>query len=785
MTALDRKLARDLWRIKGMAVAIMFVIAAGAATFVMSFGTMHALEETRGAFYERQRFADIFATVTRAPDRILARVQSIPGVRWSQARIVKDVTLDIAGLGEPASGRLISLPGPTGLNGVVIRRGRAPAPGHPGEVVINEAFAGAHDFEAGDFFHATLNGKKRRLDIVGVALSPEYVYSIAPGALMPDDRRFGVVWMNRPALAAAFDLDGAFNDVSIILARGANTTDVLKRLDSVLERYGGVGAIERKDQTSHWFLSSDIDQLRTMATVLPTIFLGVSAFLLNTVISRLIATEREQIGLLKAFGYTNAAVGWHYLKLVLAISVSGVIVGALFGAWLGREITEIYTQFYRFPVLYYRFNVADAGIAAGVSILAAMLGVWNAISRAASIAPAVAMTPASPTLYTKGLIQRIGESRAFDTLTAMIVRQTLRRPIRTMLTVIGVALSFAVLLMSLHWLDAVEHIVVRTCEHAQKYDVRVTFAEARSRRAAHALARLPGVQAVEPYRATPVRYRFGRRERREVLVGAVAEPRLDVVLDAHDTPVALAENGLTMSTKLAELLGAKLGDVVTIEVLEGRRPVLRAPITSMFETYLGTPSYMRLSTLNGLMREGPRISGAYILADSAYFDPLNRALKNTPMVAGAAFRSAIINSFRETLADTINFMVGFYILFAGTLAFGVTYNSARISLSERGRELASLRVLGFSTLEISYVLLGELALLTLVALPVGGAFGMGLSWIMTQLFETDLYRIPLYIEPSTIGVTTVVILGAYIFSAAAIWGRIGALDLIGVLKTRE
>jgi putative ABC transport system permease protein len=570
MAALDRKLVRDLWRIKGMAAAIAFVIAAGVATFVMSFGAMHALEESRNAFYERYRFGDIFATVTRAPERILARIQTIPGVRWSQTRIVKDVTLDIAGLGQPAAGRLVSLPDPTGLNGVIIRRGRAPASRHAGEVVISEAFADANGFAPGDYFHATLNGKKRRLDIVGVGLSPEYVYSIAPGALMPDDRRFGVVWMNRASLAAAFDLDGAFSSVSLILARGANAAAVLKQLDKRLERYGGVGAIERKDQPSHWFLSSDIDQLRTMATVIPGIFLSVSAFLLNMVVSRLVATEREQVGLLKAFGYTNASVGWHYLKLVFAITIAGVCLGALFGAWLGREITEIYTQFYRFPTLNYRFSLADVGIAAGICILAAVLGVWNAISRAVGITPAQAMTPAPPTLYTQGLIQRIGEARMFDTLTAMIVRHVLRRPVRTSLTICGVALSFAVLLMSLHWLDAVEHIVVRTFEHAQKYDVRVTFTDARSSRAAHDLARLPGVRAVEPFRATPVRYRFGTRERREALMGVIDKPRLDSLLDRDGEPVVISGHGITMSTKLAELLGVKLGDIVTVNVLEPR-----------------------------------------------------------------------------------------------------------------------------------------------------------------------------------------------------------------------
>jgi putative ABC transport system permease protein len=785
MAVLDRKLVRDLRRMKGMAAAIAFVIAAGVATFVMSFGTVHALDETRRAFYERHHFADVFAGVTRAPERILAAIQAIPGVQRAQSRIVKDVFLDIDGLSEPASGRLISAPAPGGLNGVIIRRGRLPEPGRVGEVAISEAFADANGFEPGDGFKATMNGRKRRLTIVGIVLSPEYVYSIAPGALMPDDRRFGVIWMNRASLAAAFDLDGAFNDVSLTLSRHGRVKAVLTHLDEILKPYGGVGAIARKDQSSHWFLSSEIDQLRTMATVLPTIFLAVSAFLLNMVVSRLVATEREQIGLLMAFGYANSAIAAHYLKFVLSIVLIGVILGAAMGVWLGRSVTDVYTQFYRFPALDYHLNLVDIGIAALVSSAAGVLGVWNAIHRAVTISPATAMIPAAPLMYRQGFLQRLGASRIFDTLTAMIVRQMLRRPIRAGLTVTGVALAFAVLMMTLHWLDAIEHIIQTTFEHAKRYDVQVSFVEPQSSRAAHQLARLPGVQAVEPFRATPVRYRFGRAERRDALMGVVDAPRLDLALDSNDAPVRISETGLTVSSKLASLLGAKLGDVLTVEILEGRRPVLREPITKIFESYLGTPSFMRLPALNAALREGPRISGAYILADPRYEDALNAKLKNTPMVAGVSFRAAIIRSFRDTLAETINFMVGFYIVFAGTLAFGVTYNSARISLSERGRELASLRVLGFSKLEISYVLLGELTLLTLAALPFGAVLGLGLSWMMTHLFETDLYRIPLYFERSTIGVTAIVIVAALGLSAASVWRRIEELDLIAVLKTRE
>lgn len=787
MNPLNRKLLRDLWHVRGLIIAVALVISAGIATFVMSLSTLRALEETRDVYYERYRFADVFAFARRAPERLVPRLADIPGVKAVDTRIVRDVTLDVAGFGEPVIGRLISIPesGRIGLNDILIRQGRSVAQGRPDEAVISEAFAEAHRLRPGDRFHATINGKKRHLDIVGVALSPEYVYSIAPGAMMPDDKRYGIIWMGREALAAAFDMDGAFNDLTVSLLRNASPETVLQRIDTVLAPYGGTGAFLRKDQTSNWFLSSEIEQLGTMATLMPSIFLAVSAFLLNMVVSRLIATEREQIGLLKAFGYTDAAIGWHYTKFVLAMVALGVLLGCAAGAWLGSLMTEMYTQFYRFPYLYFRLDAAVFAGTVSISLIAALVGSAGAVRRATALSPAQAMAPPAPTSYHRGFLHRLRFLGALDQPTRMILRHILRWPMRAALSVIGIALAFSVLLSSMYWIDAIERIIDVQYSQVQRDDMNIGLTDPQPTRILHELARLPGVMAVEPYRTVPVRLKFGHSSRREALTGLPAMPELGRVLDARDTPVALPPEGLLLSDTLAKLLGATAGDMVTVEVLEGRRPVRVVPVTAVFTTYLGTPAYMRLDALNRMMREAPSVSGARLLADPDRQQNLDAALKDLPKVASVSRREAAIAAFRSTLGETMFIMVGFYIMFSCLLAFGVVYNSVRISLSERGRELASLRVLGLTRFEISYILLGELAVLTFLALPAGCAIGYALCYFMSTVFETELYRIPFHVERDSFGIAAAVIVGAVALSGLFVRRRIDTLDLIAVLKTRE
>lgn len=787
LSPLNKKLVRDLWHIKGQALAIALVIGCGVAMFVMAIGMMRSLDVTRAAYYERYRFADIFAPVKRAPDYLSDRIEALPGVRTAESRISASAILDIPAMNEPVTARFHSLPfiDEPKLNAVVLRSGRMPRPERAEEILVSEAFANAHRLHPGDHISAILKGTKYKLRITGLALSPEYVYAIAPGQLIPDNRRFGVIWMGREHLAAAYDLDGAFNEMLLQLDRGALAEDVINRLDLILERYGGTGAYERKDQISDKFLSNELDQLKTMTGILPPIFLGVAAFLLHVVLSRLIETEREQIGLLKAFGYATPVIIWHYIKMVLILSGLGIAMGFAAGAWLGRGLAGIYTEFFVFPFLYFDAGSDVYALAALISLSAALIATSSAALSAARLHPAAAMRPPTPMDFGGRLSRILGTLKRLDGPTRMIARHILHRPLRAGLTILGMALALGLRIGSESSNDNVERMISLTFDYAERADATITLSEPRESAVIHNISALPSVRHVQPFRSVAAILRNGPYERRQGITGVVEGGELSRLIDQNDRAVDPSPFGLLLSRQLADLLHVKVGEEIEVNVREGKRPTVRIRVTGLVDAYLGTPAYMRMGALNRLMEEGRVVSGAYILSDKLHDDALFDTLKNTPVLASLSLRDAALRTFRDTMAENLGIMTLFNTIFASLIVVGVIYNNARISLSEKARDLASLRVLGFSRGEVSFILLGELGVLTLLSLPLGIAFGMALSWYMVTSFSSDLFILPYSLSNATIAKGVITVLAAALASALIVRRRIDHLDLIRVLKTRE
>lgn len=788
VSALNRKLLRDLRGQWGQAAAIALVLACGVAAFVMAVNTLGSLRRTQQGYYEQYRFAHVFAHLKRAPDSLAGRVADIPGVAQVQTRIVMPATLDVPGMVEPASARLISVPDRPApmLNGLFLRKGRYIEAGNRGEVLISEGFAQAHHLEPGDTVFAILNRRKQTLRVVGVALSPEYVYQLGPGQILPDDRRFGVFWMGHTDLAGVFDMKGAFNDLTLTLTPEASEPEVIRRLDALTERYGGLGAYGRSDQQSHEFLDNELKELRGMALVVPSIFLGVAAFLLNVVISRTVGTQREQIAALKAFGYTRWEVMLHYLKFVAVIVLAGVAVGVVTGAWLGRGMTEIYTAFFRFPVFDFQLDPLVVALAVGISVGAGVLGTFAAVRRAAALPPAEAMKPEPPATYSRTLVERLGLHRVLSPAMRMMVRHIERRKLKTALTAIGIALAVAVVILGSFGKDAIDHVMVAQFSVAQRQDVTVGFVEPTSRAALYELEHLPGVVRVEPMRTVAVRLRSAHRSRRVGLIGVRADASLVRVMDVHTSPVPVPPDGLVLSKKLAELLEVLPGDNLEVEVLEEDRPVRSAVVAGLVDDFAGTTAYMDLAAVNQLMREGDVVTGAHLLADPARRTELYTAVKNTPRVSGVVIKRDVVDSYQKTIGENILKMRLFNVIFAGVIAFGVVYNSARIALAERSRELATLRVLGFTRGEIAQILLGELTLLTLTAIPLGLICGYGLAFVLIKaVYDTELFRLPLVVSDWTFGFAASITLVAGVVSGVVVGRRLGELDMVAALKSRE
>ena len=787
MRALDRKLWRDLWKLRGVVLAISLVLVGGVATFIMSLATYDSLLLTRNTYFRGQHFAEVFASLKRAPETLAERVRDIPGVARVATRVVAAVSVDIPGFQDPASGRLISVPdqGEPLLNGVYLRRGRMVDSRRDDEVLVSESFAEAHGFRAGDGFHAIINGRRKKLTVVGIVLSPEYMYEIQPGAAFPDYERYGVMWMARTPLAAAYDMKGAFNDVSLTLTAGTHPEAVIARLDELLDRYGGQGAYARADQLSNKFLNEELHQMQTMATVFPAIFLGVAAFLLNVVVSRLIATEREEVGILKAFGYGNMEIGLHYVKLVLMIVLVGTAGGVAGGIWLGRLLSGEYADLFQFPYLHFVLRPAVIVSAALVASAAALAGTLHAVSRAVSLPPVEAMRGEDPPVYRPTVFERLGLQRWLAQPTRMIVRHIERRPWKALLTVAGMAAACGIVMVSNFQEDAIRYMVDVQYKMAANEDLSVHLIEPASSRALYSLRSVEGVEQVEGFRIAPARLRFGHRSYRAALEGVEAEGELRRLLDAGLRPIELPPRGLVMTDYLADMLHMQPGQVLRVEILEGARPVLEVPLVGTTREYLGVSAYLRREELNRLLQEGDVISGAHLATDARRKPDVYAQLKNMPKVAGVVIQEAAIAQFYETMEQTILFFTMVAAGLGAVIAFGVVYNSARIALSERGRELASLRVLGFSVGEIAYILLGELVLLTLISLPFGFAFGRVLCAYLASQFDSDLYRVPAVLEPEAYSFTALVIILSTVVSGFLIWRRLRRLDLIAVLKTRE
>ncbi len=787
--ALDRKLLRDLWRLKGQVVSIALVIASGIALLVMALSTHEALQVTSEAYYERYRFGHVFATVKRAPLHVGDRIKALDGVQSTQLRISMQAVLDVKEFPEPLMGRLVSIPEgqqPT-LNRLLLRSGRLVEAGRPDEVVINESFAKAHGLTLGDTIQAIINDNKRKLRIVGTAMSPEFIYVIGPFSIMPDKKRYGILWMGRKALEAAYDYDGAFNDLSLTVLRGTDTRQTIQVLDELLAPYGSFGAIDRKDHLSAWFVQNELRQNRTSARILPTIFLLVAAFLTNTVLTRLISTERSEIGLMKAFGYSNAEVGWHYAKFVMAITALGIILGWGLGAWLGQFSTGTYAETLNFPMLIYRPSPFAFVIGAIVSLAVGLLATARAVRDAARLPPIVAMSPSPPPTFHRGfgIFQNFVES--LDEPTRIILRQIGRWPGRATVTALGFAGAVAMMVLSLQFTDLVDEILGSQFDEMQREDMALGFTEPKSSVILDDIARLPGVLSVEPMRIVPADLVSGHLTHRGTLQGLAKAARLTRIFDVKRGPLPVPSEGIIVTSLLAEKLQVGIGDKIEVHVLEGRRPVRTLEVADVYDSYIGMFAYTDISVLNRLLMDRPVTGYVNALIDESKQDELLVELKNLPAVSTVAIKSVAIANFNETVAESLMIFVGFFGAFSFALGFGVTYNAQRIALSERGRELATLRVLGFSRHDALYILLGETMLLVCLALPIGCLLG----WALTALFvnaggyQTELVRFPLAIAPSTYGFAVVFLLVASIVSGIAMKRWVDKLDLISALKTRE
>ena len=787
MRALNRKLLRNLWTLKGQGMAIAAVIAGGVATFVMAFATIDTMRLTQELVYREYRFADVFADLKRAPNHLAERIEQIPGVTDVDTRVQAPLHVRLEDFDEPVTGRAISVPEgrQPELNRLHLLAGALPEAERDDQVVLSEAFAEEHALEPGDHISLIIDGRYQRLLISGIAVSPDYIYQLRPGDIVPDFKRYAIVWMNRRALEAASGSQGAFNQVSLALSPGTQPQQVIERLDLLLDPWGGLGAYDRGDQFSHYYLNARLDQFEAVATFLPMLFIAVAAFLLNVVCNRLIRTQRAQIAVLKAFGYSNGAVGAHYLGLMLGIVVVGSVAGILLGLWMAGGLANLYQEFFRFPWVEFRLRPPVALFAVGIAALAAALGTVSGVRAAVRLPPAEAMRPEPPANYRRTLIERLGLGRRFSQPARIVMRNIERTPVKSTLSVTGIALAVGLLVTTGFQWHAVDEMMRVQFGLAQQEDVTVNFTDARSSRVIHELASLPGVRHAEGFRSSPAILRNGHRSYRTPLQGSEPDARLSRMLDGDLNKIELPEEGVLLTDYLAELLDLSAGDTLQVEIREGRRPELDVRVAAVVSEYIGVGAYLRNDTLARLLREAPAYNGVRLSVEPDSFEVIESRLEDMPGVAGVTRRENLVETFRGIMDENLLVFALVTMILGGSIAFAVVYNNARIAFSERQQELASLRILGFTRGEISFILLGELMILTLLALLPGFLFGYGMVQLLTMALATDLFRVPAVLVPANFARAALVVLLAALVSALVVLRKVQRLDMVTALKGME
>lgn len=787
VNVLDIKVMRDLWAMRTQVLTIALLIGSGIAVFVMSVSNYLALVEAMDSHYRNERFADLFANLKRAPTSIVQRIREIDGIGVVEPRITQAVRVVRQDTDLPISGRIVSIPADSQplLNRLHLVEGRWLDPARPDEILINEAYARARAVRPGDTIDVVLNSRLQSFRVAGVALSPEYVFATRSGLPLPDDRNLVILWAGADALAGAFDMRGAFNDLVMTLAPGASTPRVIEEIDRLLAPYGGIGAYDRSELPSHRFLEDELAEQETLSIVMPTIFFGIAAFLLNVILGRLVDAQREQIASLKALGFGNFPIALHYFKLVTVIALAGSAIGIVLGRWFATSVIESYRTFFRFPALEPKLEPWIIVVAVLASIVAANLAAGSAVYRVARLAPAEAMRPQLPVtaraLPWLGRHARAGVPLQF----IMALRAILGRPFRTLFTVVGIALAVPLVLFGLFWFDAIDYMIDVSFGRIERGDAFVTFSSPVSATAVYELRSVPGILSAEGQRIVAVQLRAGHRRYRTSLTGLAATSELKVPRDKELLPIAIPPDGLLMSRPLAETLALSVGDTVRVEILEGKRPVRDLTVVRLSDDILGFSATMELGALNRLLREGEVVNGAALKFDPVHADTVWRRIQDMPKIEASSVKALWITLFDETIAGMI--VIGAVILssFGLLIAVGVVYNSARVAFQERAWELASLRILGFTRSEVATILISELAFEVLLAIPIGLLAGHMLIELIVTLRARESFQIPVAIETGSYAAAALIVLAAAAASAFVVRRRIDRLDLVAVLKTRE
>lgn len=790
ISAFHKKLLRTMLESWPQSLGVIMVVLCGIAAYICVYSAYLNLKLTRDTYYAQNRFADFEILVDRAPETAVFKLETIPGVRQVRKRIVEEVNVDIDGIDEPRIGRLISMPDQDTpvINDVVLLAGRYFSVGAQTETILSEDFAASNGLAIGDYVHISVKNRKYALRIVGIGASPEYVYMIRNvQALVPSPERFGVLWVPEDFAETAVDLKSACNNIVGLVDDPQELDTILNEAERILDPYGVFAKTKRENQLSNRFISDEIKGLAVSAKIIPTLFLGIAALILLILLNRMVRTERTQIGLMKAFGYSNWSVGFHYIEYGVILALIGCIGGFFLGQWMAGGMIKIYVQFYQFPILESRVYIDVLARSMGITIVFATLGALAAAIQAARIHPAESMRAEAPRAVNKVWLERIPVLwRRIPFLWKMILRNISRNRFRSAVNLLGASISLSLLLMGFFMTDAVEFGMKFQFQDVQREDVKISFQKEQGKDVLYEVSRLPYVRRAEPVLEYPFEIRSGWRKKDVVVTGLASYSELQKVMNFEREPYPMDGGGIVLAERLAEELGVSRGDTVELEPLLGRIDrTYTVPVQAIAQQFLGTAAYMELGALSRFLDEPFALNSALLRIDEGSRGALNRALKEIGGIAAVSYNQDAYQSIQDTIGKSMNVTNTILLCFAGVIAFSIIYNITSVSLSERQRELASLRVLGLSVQEVGRIMYFENIILGVIGTFVGIPMGMGICALLVDTYSNDMFRLPFHIDRSTY-VTSVLMTFFFVLLAnLAMRRKIGRLDLVEVLKERE
>lgn len=792
MSVLHRKVWRDLRGSLGVLLTVVAIIAVGAGSLVGLRGAQRVLIDSQHTYYRDYRFADFWIDVKKAPLPAVERIAALPGVGRVEARVVFDVILDLPGVSQPLSGRLLSVPADNlreALNGICLVRGSWFSEDRPEEIIISDPFAKAHDLQPGDRVSLILNRKKESFIIAGTAISPEYVYMVrGAGDIMPDPEHFGVLYVKERYARDVLDFQDACNQVTGKYARGfeGDRAVLLDKMERMLDPYGVLASTPRDRQASHRFLSDEINGLGVTAAILPVIFLLVAALVLNILMNRLAERQRSVIGTLKALGYSDGQVLRHFLSFGLVVGLAGGIASAGLGTLMAMGMIEIYRDFYQFPQFVHRSYPDLLALAMAISVVFSVTGTAKGVWGVLKLHPAEAMRSRPPERGGAIFLERFPALwKRLGFRTHMALRSMMRHPARTLTGIFATSVSAAIVFMTLIMYDSTHFLLEFQFEHISHSDADIGMRDEQSVAALYEARDLPGVWKAEPVLGVMCRLRNGWRSRRVMVTGLCEKHELTTPRQRDLTPIDIPSEGLAIARKLAEILGVGTGDRIELTPVRGRRQTVTVRVASIVEGYFGLDCYASQEYLSRLVGEAAAVNGVQLAVVASQTEDLYRAVKDLPNAQGLTVKSDARRSIEATLTESMAASLGVTVLFAGVIAFGSMLNASMVEIGDRVREISTLRVLGYDSAQVAGIFIRQNLVVFVLGVALAVPMGYGLTLAAVSGYDTELFRMPVVFRPVMILMTGAVTL---LFVLAAQWfvyRAVCKLDWLEGTKVRE